>query len=127
MFENVGQIAKAEKYQDKLDELTQEWGRTVKELIELRKDLIPKRSALLISAKNGVEIDGKVYKPSNKEEREALVDYELSDLIIKEENLNDKISYLDGASKNMRQLLSSCQSQMRVDGLIADALGKNQL
>lgn len=109
----------ATSYQTKLVDLTIEWENSVNELIRIRERLIPKRSALLISAKNGAMVNEKMYIPSNKEEREALVTYLLQGEnpeacdVVKEANLEEKIKYLTGACSNMRQLISSEQSKMK--------------
>ncbi len=109
----------ATRYQTKLVELTTEWENSVNELIRIRERLIPKRSALLISAKNGAMVNQKMYIPSNKEEREALVTYLLQGEnpetcdVVREANLEEKIKYLTGACSNMRQLISSEQSKMK--------------
>jgi hypothetical protein len=130
-FEEIEDRIKLDSYQDKLDEVTQLWYNAIEELIQLRHDLLPKRAALIITAKDGVtvEINGKskTVKPSNAEEREAVVEYILSDEVTREQNLQDKIKYYDAVSKNMRQLISSEQSKMSVDKTVAAALGAKQL
>ena len=124
-------VANANNYQGRLDIFTQRWDLAVQELIELRKSLIAKRAALVLKAKSGisVKIDGvmNLVKPANKEEREAVVDLVLTDEVIKEKNLEEEIKFLAEASKNMRQLLSSEQSKMKVDGVVAEALQTKQL